>query len=496
MLKIVKHKLKNLLKPGKSLSQKVVRSTFWVGAFKVVERTLRFVRTVIVARLLSPSDFGLFGLACLAMEILQTFTETGMRTALIQRKEKTEGYLNTAWTINLLRNILIFSLLFFGAPFIAKFFNNLSAVPLIKVVGIIMIIRGLTNIGTVYFIKELDFRKHFVLRTVGIIVNVVVTLTLAFILRNAWALVWGYLAQSVTNCIASYILHPYRPKLQLELPKAKELLNFGKWIFGSSIVIFLATQGDDILVGKILGIKALGLYTMAFAIANLVATEITHLISQVTFPAYSKLQSDTEKLRKAFFKTLQLISFITIPIACCIFLFSFDFVNIFLGVKWLPMIPALKILAISGLIRATTATGGCLFASVGKPELDFKMNVCRLITMTIFIYPLTRIYGIEGASVTVLLGILSTVPVWFYATKKITNSNFFIYGKSIFPSLIGTFGIVILTLLIKSSFQINISIFLFTILTLVLVYIGIGVIFVKIFRYGPLKEIKVLMQSI
>jgi len=84
MLKIVKHKLKNLLKPGKSLSQKVVRSTFWVGAFKVVERSLRFVRTVIVARLLSPSDFGLFGLACLAMEILQTFTETGTKQFLFK----------------------------------------------------------------------------------------------------------------------------------------------------------------------------------------------------------------------------------------------------------------------------------------------------------------------------------------------------------------------------------------------------------------------------
>ncbi|RKY39643.1 MAG: lipopolysaccharide biosynthesis protein, partial [Candidatus Omnitrophota bacterium] len=394
---------RNLLKPGKSLSQKVVRSTFWMGAFKVTERTLRFIRTIIVARLLSPTDFGLFGLACLAMDILERFSETGMNAALIQKKEKTEEYLDTAWTINLIRNIFLFSLLFFGAPFIAKFFNNLSAAPLIRVIAVIMIVRGLTNIGAVYFIKEFDFRKQFVLRTVGIIVNVVVTLTLAFILRNAWALVWGYLAQSVANCIASYILHPYRPKLQLELPKAKELLNFGKWIFGSSILIFLITQGDDILVGKVLGLTALGLYQMAYAIANLPATEITHVISQVTFPAYSKLQDNLPKLREAYLKVLQLTAFISFPIAGLIFALAPDFTKLFLGEKWMPMVPAMQILVIGGAIRSIGATIGPIFQGVGRPDILTKSMFAQLLILAVSIYPLIFKLGITGASIAVVI---------------------------------------------------------------------------------------------
>ena len=227
MIKIIKNKITSLLKPGKSLSQKVVRGTFWVMAFKVIERILRLARTIIVARLLSPSDFGLFGLACLSMNILQTFSETGMKTALIQKKGKTEEFLDTAWTINLIRNTLLFSILFFGAPLFARFFNNLSAIPLIRIVGLTMLASGLSNIGTVYFVKDLDFRKEFILQISNTLAYVIITIPLAFILRNAWAIVWGFLGGSIIKCIVSYIVHPYRPKLRIEFPKAKELLTFG-----------------------------------------------------------------------------------------------------------------------------------------------------------------------------------------------------------------------------------------------------------------------------
>jgi len=445
----------NLFRPGKSLSQKVVRSTFWAGAFKVTERTLRFVRTIIVARLLSPTDFGLFGLACLAMDILDRFSETGVKTALIQKKEKSEEFLDTAWTINLLRNVFLFSLLFFGAPFIARFFNNLSAAPLMRVVGVIMIVRGITNIGTVYFIKELDFRKQFVLRSSGTLANVIVTLTTAFILRNAWALVWGYLAGSVANCIVSYIIHTYRPRFSFELPKAKELLNFGKWIFGSSILIFLITQGDDILVGKILGLTALGLYQMAYAISNLPATEITHVISQVTFPAYSKLQSNIPKLKDAYFRILQLTLFVSLPLAAGIFFFGYDFTRIALGDKWLPMVPTLMLLSVQGAMRAFGATTGPLFQAVGKPRIATKLQFAQFIMMAIIIYPLIKFFGIFGAA----LSIVSTgIIVFLFVCEKVfriirCSTHEFI--GSLFAPLVSLVTMLLFLFLIRLRFPIH-----------------------------------------
>lgn len=128
----------------------------------------------------------------------------------------------------------------------------------------------------------------------------VITLILVYILKNAWALAWGYLGGNVARCLVSFIIHPYRPKLRLEFSEIKELLNFCKWIFGSGAIIFFPTRGDDIVVGRVLGLTALCLYQMAYTISNLPTTEITHVVSQIAFPVYSKFQDDLPKLRDTY----------------------------------------------------------------------------------------------------------------------------------------------------------------------------------------------------
>jgi O-antigen/teichoic acid export membrane protein len=117
-----------------------------------------------------------------------------------------------------------------------------------------------------------------------------VSITLAFTLRNVWALVWGGLAASFVRLFMSYLIHPYRPRLSLARKELQELFGFGKWLLGSGVLVFLVTQGDDLFVGKVLGPAALGLYQMAYLISNLPATEISRTMAQVAFPAYSKLQ--------------------------------------------------------------------------------------------------------------------------------------------------------------------------------------------------------------
>lgn len=419
----MRFKIKNLLASGGTLSQKVVKGAFWVGLFKVLERTLRFARKIVVARLLSPKDFGLFGLACLAMGVLETFTQTGMHTALIQRKEKTEEFLDTAWTINLIRGIILSFSLYLLSPYIAKFFNNEEVLPFVKIISLILLINGIKNIGAIYFIKELEFRKQFILQIGKTLVDIGVCITLAFILKNAWALVWGMFAGSIAQCFLSYILHPYRPKIRFEKEKAKELLNFGKWILGSSILIFLLTQGDDILVGKILGLTALGLYQMAYTIANLPATEITHVISQVTFPAYSKLQDNLPKLREAYLKVLQLTAFISFPIAGLIFALAPDFTKLFLGEKWMPMVPAMQILVIGGAIRSIGATIGPIFQGIGRPDILTKSMFAQLLILAVSIYPLIFKLGITGASIAVVIPGLIVNTFLFYRINMIIKNK-------------------------------------------------------------------------
>jgi len=232
------------------------------------------------------------------------------------------------------------------------------------------------------------------------------------------------------------LIHPYRPRLRLEGAKAKELYSFGQWVLGSSILIFLLTQGDDALVGKVLGVAALGFYQMAYLISNLPATEITHAISQVSFPAYSKLQDDLPKLREAYLKTLQLTAFVSIPLAGGIFILGPEFIRIFLGAKWTPMVPAMRALCIFGVTRSINATLGPLFQGMGEPQAMTKASGIQLMIMATIIYPLTTNWGILGTSVAVVIPNLFAMV---YLSRKIANIAKFksiaFYQNLLFPIL-------------------------------------------------------------
>ena len=227
-----------MIKPGERLSQRVVVSGFWVFALRVVNRAFSFIRLIILARVLAPDDFGLMGIALLTMATLDTFSQTGFQAALIQKKEDINHYLNASWTVLILRGSILFAILYIIAPFAAHFFNAKEAEVIIRVIGLSFLIQAFTNIGVIYFQKELEFNKLFIYSFVGTLSDFVVAVSAALILKNVWALVFGSLAGSTTMCIMSYFIHPYRPKFDFHPGKAKELFGFGKWILGSNTVSY------------------------------------------------------------------------------------------------------------------------------------------------------------------------------------------------------------------------------------------------------------------
>jgi len=381
----------------------VVRGGFWVFALRIVDRLFRLARTIVLARLLAPKDFGLFGIALLAMSALETFSQTGFQQALIQTKRDIRPYLDTAWTVQAIRGAVLASILFGIAPYVAVFFGEPAAAALLRVLGLSMLFQGFANIGVIYFQKELEFHKQFVYQLSGTLVDVVVAITAALLLRNAWALIFGLLAGNFTRMVVSYPIHPYRPGLRLEGEKAKELYSFGRWVLGSSIVIFLLTQGDDALVGRVLGTTALGFYQMAYLISNLPATEITHVISQVTFPAYAKIQDRTEVLKTVYLRVLRTTTLVSLPLGVVIAVAARDLVDVFLGQKWLPMVPVLQVLSIFGILRSVNATLGPLYHGLGHPEVLTKVSAIQLLLLAGIIYPLTIRWGILGTSIAVTL---------------------------------------------------------------------------------------------
>lgn len=488
----IKNVLTDFLRnPGEGLYQRTVRSGVWAFALRMFERGLDIVKLIILARILAPNDFGLMGIALLAMACLETFSQTGFAQALIQKKGRTEEYLDVAWTFMLMRNLAIFSLLFLGAPYIANFFEAPKVALIMRVIGLSLLfggaggIGGFANIGVLYFQKELEFNKQFIYHLTGTLADFAISVTTAIALKSVWALVFGFLAGKIVRFFVGYKIHPYRPRLNFDFDKAHELFRFGRWVLASSILVFLVTQGDDIFVGKLLGASFLGFYQMAYRFSNAPATEITHVVSQVTFPAYSKLQDNPARLREAYLKTLQLTAFVSIPLAVGIFILAPEFTKIFLGEKWMPMVSAMQALALAGLIRSIQATTGPLFQAIGKPKIDTKWQIVRLIALVASIYPLTLFWGMLGASMSVCLSIFITLIGCSFMLMNITGCEIKKFGKIVaFPSISGAIMMAVIFALKAGTNIVGLWTFLLFALAGIFTYLSTTYLLDKFLNYG------------
>lgn len=482
----------------KCLTHKVVGGGFWTFSLKIVTSILGLARTFILAKFLIPEEFGLMGVALMVISCLYTFSQTGIGKALIQKKESVNAYLDTAWLISIFRGTLISLLLFWGAPLFANFFQNENIAPILKILALSPLIYGFAAPTAAYFQREFMFKKRFALEVVSSLIEIVVTILLICVLRNIWALVWGFLCGSVARTFGTYIVLPYRPKFKFSLQKGRVLLSFGKWIFLSSVLSYLITQGDNLVAGKVLGIAALGYYIMAYRISNLPTTEFTHLISEVTLPAYSKLQFDIPRLRKAYSKVITLTSFFSFLVAGLIFISIADFTTLFLGDKWIPMVSSVKVLVWWGVIRSIIASISPVFVSLGKPNEVTKMQAVQVLIFALLIYPFAVHFNILGISITVFL---SGLAMFFARTNFLIKTLQFkmsVFYKSFTVPFLVTILSVVSTELLKQTFSKynGISSFILTVTGYLMIFIFYLFVSYRFFNYDVIDILKLALRQI
>jgi lipopolysaccharide exporter len=390
--------------------RRVITSSAWVFSIRVLQQLCAAVRIIVLARIISAEDFAIFGMVLLILSILEILSNFGFKQALIQKSGDVGFYLDTVWSINVVKGLAAAGLLFMSAPFIADFFDIKNASILLRVVSISFVLSGLINISVVYFEKELEFSKYFAFEMLSSFVNLVVTIALAIILRNIWAMVFGNIAGYFTRCGVSYIISSYRPRFNISLSKAKELFSFGKWILTGGIVEFILKKGDSIFVGKFLGGAALGIYQVAFMAANLVGTEMINIVARVMFPAYSILQDNSMKIKDGYLKVLIFVCMVSFSFSSFIIVFGNDIIRILLGDKWISMVPAMQVFAVYAVIRAVGSTATPVFRGLGRPDITVKLHMGKLGLLALFIYPLSKNYGIFGTAASVLLSSLIMSP--------------------------------------------------------------------------------------
>ncbi|HET7325350.1 MAG TPA: lipopolysaccharide biosynthesis protein [Halococcus sp.] len=420
--------LRRALRPGESLSERAVTSGVWVTLTNVFDRALQLGMVLFVARLIGPDSYGVMALALVVMGALTQFSRLGIDAALIQREEAdVDAYLDTAWVMQNGRSVLVAAVLFVIAPVVASplIFDNPQLTPVLRVLALSPLLSGLQNPGLLYLKKDLRFDKQFAYTLSGTVFYVIVAVGYALATRSVWALVFGLIASDFVRLVVSYLVHDYRPWPRFDLDGAREMFGYGKWIFASGVVLFLIMQGDDAFVGWYLGTAVVGFYQLAYRISNAPATEVTQTISSVVFPTYAKMQSNERQLRDGFFKTVQLTTFVSFPVAVGIAAIAPTFVSVFLTEQWGPMVILIQLLAAWGLLRSLGATTGPLFQAVNRPDIATKVQFGKLIIIAVFIFPATARYGAVGTAL-VIIGnsLVFSEPLSTYLAVRVVDGSY------------------------------------------------------------------------
>lgn len=392
---------------GGSVKAKVLRSGLWVGLSEVGLQTLGLIRSVVLARLLTPEAFGVMGLAMIVVRAIETFTRPGVAQALIARQESFDEAAGTGFTMLIVRGFLLAAVLAVLAPFVGRFYESADLGEALQALSVLFVVGGFANINTVARQRELDFRRLTYLSQTTTLLGTIITIAAAYWQRSVWALVIGQLATATLNTLLSYVFVPGRVRLTFDAAVARDLFAYGKFITASSMVLYIATEIDTAVIGKTLGPEQAGFYTLAFTLAHLVTANLAKIASGVMMPAYAKLQTDHPALRRAFLRTLSLVLLVVTPMTVGLIAVAEPLVRIVYGEKWLPAATPLQLLAIFGWFRSVAAFNGYLFEGMGRPEIAFQLGVIRLAVIAPAIVPATYAWGLAGAGVVVIAGMLA-----------------------------------------------------------------------------------------
>jgi O-antigen/teichoic acid export membrane protein len=412
----------------------------WMVLAKFIDRSLGFLATIILARLLLPEDYGIVAMAASLIAVIELFGTFGFDIPLIQHRDPDRRYYDTAWTFNVIFGAATAVILLLLAVPVANFYEEPRLPAIVAVLAVGSFVQGLENIGVVNFRKEMQFRKEFSFMLSKKISGFLVAVPLAFILHNYWALIAGMLTSRCFGVAVSYFLHPYRPSLSLAA--RKELFRFSKWLLLNNIIFFGNNRSADFVVGKLAGPQALGLYSVASELASLPTTELVAPINRAVFPGYAKTSSKLEDLRAAYLKVISIILILALPAATGIAATAELIIPVVLGDKWLAAIPLMQILAIYGAVIAIQTNIAAVYLALAKPQVLTMLAIVNLMVLLPSLVLLSARAGATGAAWAYLGTACVVAPLNFFVLFRSLQLRLSAFMQVVWRPLLATLFMV------------------------------------------------------
>lgn len=362
-----------------SLKDKTINGVAWETTNKVISFAVHFVVSIILARLLSPDDYGLIGIIMIFITIADCITISGFFSSLIQKKDANADDYNTMFISNMVSSSVLYLVLFFGAPLISHFFERPELVNLIRVQSTVLIISAFALVQRARFLKNMDFKTPTKITIISSIFSGVFGITLAFCGFGVWALVYSNVASSILSTILNCVFSHWMPKIHFSLKSFKELFGYGWKILIAELFDTIWMQLNQMVVGKYYSPATLGQYSRGKGFVDLFATNIYNVTRSVTFSALSQIQDEKDRTRMAFRKMIKLLIFATA--ICCFGVAAVgkSMVLVLIGEKWLPSVAFLQILCFGSLLYPINATNMNLLKSQGRSDLYLILSIIRRI---------------------------------------------------------------------------------------------------------------------
>lgn len=357
----------------KNVRSRLLKGAVWLSGARLASNVLAIISTLVLARLLLPSDFGLVALGTSTLSILTSITNISLSEALVQHRDPSHHHFNTAWTLNLLRGVLIGSIFALIAVPVARYYSDFRLENVMLALSGSAVLNGLENPRAIMLTKQLVFWQQFMLQVSQKLVALIASVLIALIYHSYWALIVGILLGQFVGVLVSYTVLPFRPAFSIK--HARELFSFSIWLTLSAAVNAINWNLDPLLVGKFLGKTALGYYSVGNTLAVIPSREATVPLTATLFPAFSNLAHDPVRLAAAYLRSQTMVTAVALPAGVGMALVADPLVRLAMGESWLPAAIVIRILAAVFAVQSLGTLAQPLAMAAGKTQLLFKRDL-------------------------------------------------------------------------------------------------------------------------
>lgn len=413
-----------------SLKEKTIKGLYWSGASQAGKQISQFIIVAILARLLSPNDFGLLAMATVFINFGMIFSEMGISSALIQKQDTHDRHYYSAFWLNVVVGIALTLIFATISPLIAWFYKKPELQLILAVISINYFISSFVVIQQTILTKEMDFKSLAIRDIIAVVLSGGIGIYMAFHGFGVWSLVFQSITFTLFNAILLWALSPWRPKYQFAKSDIKDIFGFSANLTGFNVVNYFARNVDQLLIGKFLGAQALGYYSLAYRLMLYPLQNISWVIGKVMFPAFSKIHDNLEKVRGNYLKTVKIIALIAFPIMLGLFAVAPEFIKVIFGIKWAEAITTIRILCVCGLFQSIGTTVGVIYLSLGRVDMLFKLQFWGTALVVVFILIGLK-WGINGVALFYTLQSVLWIIINLHIISKLTESNL----RSIYSNL-------------------------------------------------------------